>query len=225
MSNVKIEASWKSVLAPEFEREYWKKLTNFIHEEIKAGYEIYPPGNQIFAAFNLCPFDTVKVVILGQDPYHGHGQCHGPCFSVNPNIPIPPSLKNIFKELKLEFPDFQIPKSGDIRSWCKQGVLMINATLTVRAHQPMSHAGQGWEEFTNATIRKISEEKEGVIFLLWGRHARAKKDLINGKKHLILEAAHPSPFSASNGFFGCDHFRLTNERLEKLGKEQIDWQT
>ncbi len=225
MSNVNIEASWKSVLAPEFEKEYWHNLTNFVKEEIKSGHEIYPPGNQIFAAFDLCPFDSVEVVILGQDPYHGRGQCHGPCFSVNPGIPLPPSLKNIFKELKLEFPNFKIPDNGDLRAWCKQGVLMINTTLTVRAHQPMSHSGKGWEEFTTAAIKNLSEKKENIVFLLWGRHARTKKVIISSKKHLILEASHPSPFSANNGFFGCNHFKLTNEYLEKLGKQPIDWQT
>ncbi len=225
MSCIQLESSWKTALKAEFEKEYWKTLTYFIREEIVSGQIIYPPGKQIFAAFDLCPFDTIKVVILGQDPYHGQGQCHGPCFSVNPGVQIPPSLKNIFKELQLEFTNFQIPKNGDLRSWCKQGVLMLNATLTVRAHQPMSHAGKGWEEFTDSTIKIISEEKENIVFLLWGRHARAKKNLINTDKHLILEAAHPSPFSANNGFFGCNHFKETNEYLEKLGKPPIQWQT
>ena len=225
MTDVQIEEGWKRALAPEFEKEYWHHLTQFVKQEIQAGKEIFPPGNQIFAAFDLCPLDAVKVVILGQDPYHGKGQCHGPCFSVNPGIPFPPSLKNIFKELQREFSDFHIPKSGDLRSWCKQGVLMLNATLTVRAHEPMSHAGKGWEEFTDAAIKKISETQDHVIFLLWGRHARNKKALIDTKKHTVLEAAHPSPFSAHNGFFGCNHFKQVNEILKKLGKPPIDWQT
>ncbi len=213
------------MLAPEFEKPYWKDLTTFVRQEIESGKKIYPPGPEIFAAFDLCPFGDVKVVILGQDPYHGKGQCHGPCFSVNPRVPFPPSLQNILKELKNEFPDFGMPQSGDLRSWCKQGVLMLNATLTVRAHEPMSHAGQGWEAVTDAAIKALSEKRENLIFLLWGRHARNKKSIINTDKHFVLEAAHPSPLSAHNGFFGCNHFKKTNEILEKLGKAPIEWQT
>lgn len=225
MTEVQIEESWKKALSAEFEKEYWTNLTNFIKQEIADKKEIFPPGKQIFAAFDLCPLEKVKVIILGQDPYHGKGQCHGPCFSVNPEIPSPPSLKNIFKELQLEFPEFHIPQNGDLRSWCTQGVLMLNATLTVRAHEPMSHAGKGWEQFTDATIQTLSDQGENLIFLLWGRHARAKKSLIDSSKHTVLEAAHPSPFSANNGFFGCNHFKHVNEILKKLGKQPIDWQT
>lgn len=223
--SVKIHDSWKQVLREEFGKPYFLELREFLKIERQNGQEIYPPGNQIFAAFDRCPFEKIKVVILGQDPYHGKGQCHGPCFSVNPGVKIPPSLQNIFQELKREFPDFEIPKSGDLRAWCDQGVLMLNATLTVRARQPMSHAGHGWEEFTDAAIGAVNEKLENVVFLLWGRHARAKKNLIDTKKHHILEAAHPSPFSANNGFFGCNHFKKTNEILESCGKEKIVWQT
>ncbi|MBT3349032.1 uracil-DNA glycosylase [bacterium] len=224
-NSIELDPSWKSALRAEFEKPYFSELHEFLKSEQKSGHEIFPPGDQIFAAFDRCPLEKTKVVILGQDPYHGLGQCHGPCFSVNPGVKIPPSLRNIFKELKLEFPNFEIPKNGDLRSWCDQGVLMLNATLTVRAHEPMSHAGNGWENFTDAAIRAVDENLENVVFLLWGRHARAKKELIDSQRHCVLEAAHPSPFSANNGFFGCGHFLKTNEFLKKFGKTPIDWQT
>ena len=233
MTDVQIEPGWKSILAPEFEKEYWGNLTHFIREEVQAGKDIYPLGNQMFSAFDLCPLNTVNVVILGQDPYHSisavEGKnvptAHGLCFSVVRGAKTPPSLQNMFKELKLEYPEFEIPNHGNLEKWARQGILLINTTLTVRAHEPMSHTGKGWEEFTDATIKTISREKENVVFLLWGRHARAKKSLIDTSKHLVLEAAHPSPFSANNGFFGCNHFKQTNEYLEKLGKAPIRWQT
>jgi uracil-DNA glycosylase len=233
MNNVNIETSWKSILAPEFEKEYWHNLTDFIRTEINEGKEIFPHPKNIFSAYNFCPFNDVKVVILGQDPYHSlstiDGEsiptAHGLCFSVVMGAKQPPSLKNIFKELRSEYQSFQVPDHGNLEKWAKQGVLMINTTLTVRAHDAMSHAGQGWEEFTDATIRALSEKKEKMIFLLWGRHARTKKVIIDSNKHVILEAAHPSPFSANNGFFGCNHFQQVNDILKKLGKQQIDWQT
>lgn len=232
MPKIKIESGWNSVLSEEFHKKYWHNLNTFIEQEKQVGASIFPKEENIFAAYNLCPFDKVKVVILGQDPYHSTytvnnkvvPTAHGLCFSVVEGAKQPPSLKNIFKELKKEYPDFQIPEHGNLEKWAEQGVLLLNATLTVRAHEAMSHAGKGWEEFTDETIRKISEEKDHVVFLLWGRHARAKKVLINQDKHLILEAAHPSPFSAHNGFFGCDHFKLVNEELKKNGEGVIDWQ-
>ncbi len=233
MNDLQIESGWKSVLSPEFEKEYWKSLTNFIREEIKSGKEIFPHTQNVFTAYSLCSLENVKVVILGQDPYHSISiveekaipTAHGLCFSVVKGAKQPPSLKNIFKELKMEYPNFEIPDHGNLEKWAQQGVLMINTTLTVRAHEAMSHAGKGWEEFTDATIKALSEEKEHIIFLLWGRHARTKKVLINNDKHTILEAAHPSPFSATNGFFGCNHFKQVNDILKKLGKPPIDWQT
>lgn len=233
MSEVQIEPSWKQALTSEFEKEYWHNLTNFIREEIKAEKEIFPHPENIFTAYNLCPVKETNVVILGQDPYHSistvEGKnvptAHGLCFSVVTGAKQPPSLKNIFKEITQEYPDFQIPTHGNLEHWAKQGVLLLNATLTVRAHEPMSHTKQGWEEFTDATIQALSDQKENIIFLLWGRHARAKKSLIDTTKHTTLEAAHPSPFSANNGFFGCNHFQKTNEILKKLGKQPIDWQT
>lgn len=233
MTDVQIEQSWKTVLAPEFEKEYWRKLTDFVKQEIQDGKEVFPCPKNIFSAYNLCPFDSTSVIILGQDPYHSVSTvdgknvptAHGLCFSVVKGAKQPPSLQNIFKELTAEYPDFEIPNHGNLEPWAKQGVLLLNATLTVRAHEPMSHAGKGWEQFTDATIQMLSDQRENLIFLLWGRHAQAKKSLIDSAKHTILEAAHPSPFSAHNGFFGCNHFKRGNEILKKLGKPPIDWQT
>ena len=237
---VKIEESWRKVLADEFTKPYWKDLTNFVRGEIQAGKQIFPAPKNIFAGFSLCPFDKLKVVIVGQDPYHSISKvetdcnsslpknvptAHGLCFSVVKGAKIPPSLKNIYKELKAEFGDkFTIPNHGNLEKWAEQGVLLLNTTLTVEAHKPMSHAGKGWEEFTGKVIEKISREKTGVVFLLWGRHAQSRKKLIDLDKHFVLEAAHPSPFSAHNGFFGCGHFQKTNEILKKQGKTEIDWQ-
>lgn len=233
MTNVHIEESWQQALHSEFEKEYWQQVTQFVKQEIQSGKEVFPLPNNIFSAYNLCPFDTTKVIILGQDPYHSistvEGKnvptAHGLCFSVIRGAKHPPSLQNIFKELKAEYPDFKIPNHGNLEQWAKQGILLLNATLTVRAHEPMSHAGKGWEQFTDATIQTLSEQQENLIFLLWGRHARTKKTLIDSSKHTILEAAHPSPFSANNGFFGCNHFKHVNEILKKFGKSPIDWQT
>ncbi|RLD96305.1 MAG: uracil-DNA glycosylase [Bacteroidetes bacterium] len=216
-----IEAGWKSVLLDQFQSPYFRTLKEFLVEEKKI-YTLYPPGRLIFNAFQRTPFDRVKVVILGQDPYHGKGQAHGLCFSVPQGIPKPPSLVNIFKELQADL-SIAIPKHGTLDKWADQGVLLINATLTVRDSQAGSHQKHGWETFTNRVIEVVSQEKSGVVFLLWGRFAQAKESLIDSSKHLILKSAHPSPLSAYNGFFGCKHFSLTNDYLEKQGKPGIDW--
>lgn len=221
VSDVKIHESWKNLLAAEFESEYFFRLKQFLVEE-KSKYVVYPPSSEIFAAFNKCPFDCVKVVLLGQDPYHGPGQAHGLCFSVPDGIPFPPSLKNIFKELNddLKIP---IPSTGNLSPWAEQGVLLMNATLTVRAHSAGSHQNKGWEIFTDRVIQILSEKKSHVVFLLWGNYARAKKVLIDQSKHLVLESAHPSPLSASNGFFGNRHFSKCNEWLMQHSLAPIDW--
>ena len=223
MQNIdpKIEDGWKSVLMDQFQSPYFSALKEFLLEEKKT-YTLYPPGKLIFNAFQRTPFDRVKVVILGQDPYHGPGQAHGLCFSVPQGIPKPPSLVNIFKELHSDL-GVAIPEHGNLEKWADQGVLLINATLTVRKGQAGSHQKQGWETFTNRVIEVVSEEKSGVVFLLWGRFAQAKETLIDGNKHLILKSAHPSPLSAYNGFFNCRHFSRTNEYLLEQGKAEIDW--
>ena len=220
--NPQIEESWKIVLSDEFNKDYFVKLKQFLLEE-KKQHTIYPRGSDIFNAFNFTPFEKIKVVILGQDPYHGNGQAHGLSFSVPDGVKKPPSLKNIFKELA---EDLQIPiaKTGNLSSWAKQGVLLLNATLTVREKQAGSHQKKGWEEFTDAIIQKISTEKEGVIFLLWGRFAQNKAKLIDKQKHHILTSPHPSPFSAYSGFFGCKHFSKTNAILKEKGLSKIDWE-
>lgn len=219
---VKIEQSWKAALADEFEKPYFASLVRFLHEEKAEGRKIYPPGSQIFRAFELTPVDQVKVVILGQDPYHGAGQAMGLSFSVPANVPAPPSLKNIFKEIH---DDLGITMSGypDLEKWARQGVLLLNAVLTVRAGEPASHSGIGWTEFTDAVIKYISDHRSGVVFLLWGSFARSKKALIDTSRHYVLEATHPSPL-ARGAFFGCRHFSKTNEILTKEGKAPIDWQ-
>ena len=216
-----IDPSWKAVLADEFKSPYFLELKNFLLEE-KARYIVYPPGSSIFEAFNKTPFDKVKVVLIGQDPYHGQGQAHGLCFSVNEGLKPPPSLVNIFKELADDL-GIPFPKSGNLEPWAKQGVLLLNATVTVRANQAGSHQNKGWEHFTNAVIKIVSTQKKGLVFLLWGKYAQAKEELIDKSKHYILKAAHPSPFSAYNGFFGCKHFSQTNELLRKQGLQEIDW--
>jgi uracil-DNA glycosylase len=220
--NPQIEASWKEILKDEFEKEYFHKLKEFLVTE-KEKHTIYPPGTLIFNAFNTTPFHKVKVVILGQDPYHGKGQAHGLCFSVPEGIKAPPSLVNIFKELQSDV-GIQIPNHGNLLNWAKQGVLLLNATLTVRASQAGSHQKKGWEEFTDSVIKTISDKKEGVVFILWGNYAKAKQTLIDSAKHTILTAAHPSPFSAYNGFFGCKHFSRTNVILKKQNLKEINWQ-
>lgn len=219
--NVKIEQTWKSLLEEEFKKSYFSELVGFLKSEYKKG-QIYPPGNEIFNAFNHCSFEKVKVVILGQDPYHGQGQAHGLCFSVRNGIKPPPSLQNIFKELKNDIGK-EIPVSGDLTHWADQGVLLLNATLTVRAHSAGSHQKKGWEEFTDAVIHNISKKKENIVFLLWGAYAQKKGAVIDREEHFILEAPHPSPFSAHSGFFGCRHFSKTNEYLMKKGLQPIKW--
>lgn len=224
MSNqVQIEASWKNVLQNEFEQPYFEQLKQFLKAEKAAGKVIFPPGNQLFAAFEYTPFTKVKVVILGQDPYHGTGQAHGLCFSVNRNVAIPPSLKNIYKELASDLSDYQIPIHGDLRHWAEQGVLLLNATLTVEKDKAGSHQGKGWEQFTDAVISALSKQKEHVVFLLWGKFAQSKADLIDANKHYILQAAHPSPFSAHQGFLGCKHFSKTNTYLTQHQHTAIHW--
>lgn len=218
---VRIEQSWKEHLQPEFDKPYFEILTDFVRKEYKET-TIYPPGNLIFNAFNLCPFDKVKVVILGQDPYHGPGQAHGLCFSVNDGVEFPPSLMNIFKEIHDDLGK-AIPASGNLTRWGVQGVLLLNATLTVRAHQAGSHQNKGWEEFTDAAIRALAENKEHLVFMLWGRYAIQKGTFIDHKKHLVLTSVHPSPLSAYRGFFGNRHFSKANEYLISHGEEPIDW--
>lgn len=219
--NPQLESSWKTALNSEFSAPYFAALKQFLLSE-KQQHQVFPPGSQIFSAFNLTPFDRVKVVIIGQDPYHGPGQAHGLCFSVPQGIPQPPSLKNMVKELQDDVGIAQ-PQSGNLEAWAKQGVLMLNATLTVRARQAGSHQKKGWESFTDAVIRKLSEEKSGLVFLLWGRYAQDKAAIVDPVKHHILKAAHPSPFSAYNGFFGCQHFSKTNTILTDQGLQPIDW--
>jgi uracil-DNA glycosylase len=219
--NPNIEESWKLILKDEFESQYFKDLSEFLREEKKI-YTIYPPGHEIFSAFNHTSFNRVKVVILGQDPYHGPGQAHGLCFSVPDGIPHPPSLVNIFKEIKSDL-GIPVPTSGNLTKWTSQGVLLVNAILTVRANTPASHQNKGWEKFTDAVIRNLSEKRKNLVFLLWGNYAQAKESMIDSSRHYILKAAHPSPLSASRGFFGCRHFSKTNEILEELGLNAIDW--
>lgn len=219
--DVKIEPGWKAVLADEFEKDYFRQLTAFVHEEYRS-QTIYPPARLIFNAFDQCPFDRLKVVILGQDPYHGPGQAHGLCFSVNAGIEFPPSLRNIFKEQKLDVGK-PLPQNGDLTPWARQGVLLLNATLTVRAHQAGSHQGKGWEIFTDAVIHRINELKEHVVFILWGSYAIRKGEFVDRDRHLVLSSVHPSPLSASRGFFGNKHFSRTNEYLGQHGMKPIEW--
>ena len=222
LMNVKIEPHWKEILNSEFDKPYFQQIVLHLKTEKSQNKTIYPPGQQIFNAFNTTPIDIVKVVILGQDPYHGPGQAHGLCFSVQNGVPPPPSLINIFKELH-EDVGAPIPNHGNLTNWAEQGVFLLNASLTVRAGEPMSHSKIGWAEFTDTVIKKISEEKKHVVFLLWGKFAQEKRVLIDESKHLILRAAHPSPLSAHAGFFGCKHFSKVNEWLIKNGIDPIDW--
>ena len=216
-----IDESWYQVLRPQFEAPYFMELKSFLVNE-KRQYAVYPPGPLIFNAFNLTPFDKVKVVILGQDPYHGPGQAHGLSFSVPDGVPFPPSLQNIFKELHDDL-GVPIARSGNLEKWAREGVLLLNASLTVRAGQAASHSRHGWEQFTDAAIRALSEQREHLVFILWGNYAIAKQALIDPFKHLILKSVHPSPLSASRGFFGCHHFSQTNNYLIQNGVEPIDW--
>lgn len=220
--DVKIDPSWKERLEEEFEQPYFKELAAFVHNEYKTGV-VYPPPKNIFRAFKLTPFENVEVVILGQDPYHGKSQANGLSFAVEKEVPIPPSLQNIFKEIQKEYGVPLKNTDGDLSRWATQGVLLLNATLTVKAHDAGSHQGKGWEEFTSATIKTLNDEREHLVFMLWGNYARAKGAHIDRTKHLVLESAHPSPFSAYNGFFGNNHFLKANEYLEAHGKKPIDW--
>ncbi len=219
--DVKIAASWKAGLSEEFGKPYFVQLADFVRSEYSTAM-VYPPGREIFSAFDHCPFGEVKVVIIGQDPYHGPGQANGLCFSVRDGVRMPPSLANIFKEIRNDLGK-PVPDSGNLERWARQGVLLLNATLTVRAASPGSHQNRGWEAFTDAVIRKISAEKANVVFLLWGAYAQRKGEIIDRSKHHVLMAAHPSPFSADRGFFGCKHFSKTNEFLRARGMEEINW--
>jgi uracil-DNA glycosylase len=219
---VQIESSWKSVLSNEFNQDYFKDIKQFILNERDKGKEVYPPGKSMFNAFNLTPFNQVKVVIIGQDPYHGPGQAHGLSFSVPTGIKTPPSLQNIYKEIQNDL-GLAIPNHGNIESWARQGVLLLNAVLSVNANEPASHKAAGWENFTNAVIYYLSQQKSNLVFMLWGRFAQEKELLIDSNKHLILKAAHPSPFSAHQGFMGCKHFSKTNAYLIQNGISPIDW--
>ena len=220
--DIQIEESWKNVLKEEFEKTYFQHIVTFLRAEKALGKIIYPPGPLIFNAFKQTPFDKVQVVILGQDPYHNKNQAHGLSFSVPDGCPKPPSLVNIFKELKNDL-GIEIPENGNLTKWAQQGVLLLNAALTVRQNEPGSHGQIGWLQFTDNVIKKISEEKEGIIFLLWGKFAQEKQSLIDETKHYVLKAAHPSPFSANNGFLGCKHFSKVNDLLMKQHKTPIDW--
>lgn len=218
--HIELEGLWKAVLQEEIEAAYFTNFMQFLQTEKSRNKIIYPAEKDVFNAFLYTPFEQVKVVLLGQDPYHGIGQAHGLCFSVMDGIKIPPSLRNIFKELHHDIGK-EIPTNGNLSHWAKQGILMLNTTLTVEENKPMSHANMGWEKFTNAIIRKISEQKKGIVFLLWGKHAQSKIPLIDASKHFILQAAHPSPLSAYQGFFGCKHFSKTNTYLREQGQDSI----
>ena len=218
---VKIAQDWKDILAPEFEKPYFEELTQFVKEEY-AAHRVYPRGSNIFRAFDKCPFERLKVVIIGQDPYHGPGQAHGLCFSVADGVPFPPSLQNIFKEVHADT-GAEIPLSGNLDRWAEQGVLLLNAVLTVREHEAASHAGRGWEIFTDAVVRAVAERKEGVVYMLWGSYAQRKGAIADPSRNLILKAVHPSPLSAYRGFLGCRHFSQANAYLESIGKEPILW--
>ena len=219
--DVRIEDSWKRRLQPEFNKPYFEKLVAFVKQEY-ARYTVYPPGHLLFYAFDTCPFDKVKVVIIGQDPYHEPGQYYGLCFSVLDGVPFPPSLVNIFKEVQNDLGK-PVPRSGRLERWSNQGVLLINSILTVRAHQAGSHQGKGWEEFTDAVIKRINDEKENVVFMLWGAYAQKKGAFIDRTRHCVLTAPHPSPLSADRGFFGCKHFSKANEYFRSKGLPEKDW--
>jgi uracil-DNA glycosylase len=222
--DIRLENTWKQQLTEEFDKPYFSALMQFLAQEKENGKTIFPKENNIFNAYNSTPFNKVKVVIIGQDPYHGTNQAHGLSFSVQNGIKPPPSLVNIYKEIKNNYPDFEIPNHGNLETWAKQGVLLLNSILTVEANKAASHQKRGWEHFTDASISKISKNREGIIFLLWGNFAQQKANLIDEQKHFILKAAHPSPFSAYNGFFGCQHFEKANQLLKQQGKEAINWQ-
>ena len=219
--DVRIAQDWKEILAPEFDKPYFEELIGFVKQEY-ASRRIFPRGSNIFRAFDKCPLDSLKVVIIGQDPYHGEGQANGLCFSVNDGVPFPPSLRNIFTEINADT-GAPIPASGNLDRWAEQGVLLLNAVLTVRAHEAASHAGKGWEQFTDAVVKAISERKEGIVYLLWGSYAQRKGAIVDPTRNLVLKCPHPSPFSANNGFFGCRHYSKANEYLAGHGKEPVRW--
>ncbi len=219
--DVRIESSWKSRLSEEFEKEYFAGLTAFVREEYRQ-HKVYPPARLIFNAFDLCPFEQVRVVILGQDPYHEPGQAHGLCFSVQEGVVLPPSLENIFREIRQDLGLEPLP-SGNLERWARQGVLLLNATLSVRAHQAGSHQNKGWERFTDAVVHRLAEEKQGLVFLLWGAYAQRKGEFINNNRHLVLKSAHPSPLSAYRGFLGNHHFSKANQYLQSKGSLPVDW--
>lgn len=221
MRDVRIAEDWKAILGEEFSKPYFDNLVDFVKQEYASG-EVFPTGGNIFRAFDKCPLDRLKVVIIGQDPYHGPGQANGLCFSVNDGIAFPPSLQNIFKEVHADT-GADIPLSGNLDRWAEQGVLLLNAVLTVRAHQAASHAGHGWEQFTDAVVRAIAERKEGVVYMLWGSYAQKKGAIADPRRNLILRAVHPSPLSAYRGFFGCRHFSQANDYLRSIGREPIEW--
>ena len=221
MAEVRIAEDWKAVIGEEFSKPYFEELISFVKQEY-ATSQVFPAGRNIFRAFNKCPFDKVKVVIIGQDPYHGDGQANGLCFSVNEGVPFPPSLKNIFKEVYDDV-GTPIPTSGELDRWAEQGVLLLNSVLTVKAHNAASHAGRGWEIFTDAVVRAIAERREGVVYMLWGSYAQRKGAIANPQKNLILHSVHPSPLSSYRGFFGCKHFSKANDYLKSIGKEPIAW--
>lgn len=221
-NNALLDQSWMTAIGDEFDRAYMKKLNDFLKQEKAGGHVIYPEEDNIFSALRITPFDKVKVVMLGQDPYHGPDQAHGLSFSVREGIALPPSLRNIYKEIEQEF-GVSMPKKGDLSEWARQGVLLLNATLTVRAAQAGSHQKRGWEEFTDAIIHALNESGEHIVFLLWGAYAQKKGAFIDQTKHLVLEAPHPSPLSAHRGFLGCGHFKKANDYLEKHGRTPIDW--
>lgn len=221
MAEVRIAEDWKAVIGEEFSKPYFEELISFVKQEYTTT-QVFPAGRNIFRAFDKCPFDKVKVVIIGQDPYHGDGQANGLCFSVNEGVPFPPSLKNIFKEVYDDV-GAPIPTSGELDRWAEQGVLLLNSVLTVKAHNAASHAGRGWERFTDAVVRAIAERREGVVYMLWGSYAQRKGAIANPQRNLVLHAVHPSPLSSYRGFFGCKHFSKANDYLQSIGKEPIKW--
>lgn len=221
--SIKLEASWRQKLDDQFQADYMHKLRQFLLEEKTQGKRIFPPGDEIFSALNATDFGAVRIVILGQDPYHGPGQAHGLCFSVKPGVQVPPSLRNIYKELQADV-GFQIPSHGCLQHWAEQGVLLLNSVLTVRSGQAASHQGKGWERFTDAIIGLLNRDREGLVFILWGSYAQKKGEIVDRDRHLVLQSPHPSPLSASRGFFGNHHFSRANSYLESKGKRAIDWQ-
>ncbi|MBR4995324.1 MAG: uracil-DNA glycosylase [Alistipes sp.] len=219
--DVRIAEDWKAILQEEFDKPYFETLTRFVKDEYAAG-QVFPAGNNIFRAFDKCPFESLKVVIIGQDPYHGEGQANGLCFSVNDGVKFPPSLQNIFQEIRDDMGK-PVPTSGNLDRWAEQGVLLLNSVLTVRAHLAASHAGKGWEQFTDAVVRIISERKQNLVYMLWGSYAQRKGQVVDAGRNLVLKSVHPSPLSAYRGFFGCKHFSQANAYLQSVGREPVEW--